>query len=51
VFTAAAVARLARERHVEVPICAAIDAILAGRLGIAEALDALMRRPLKMERG
>jgi glycerol-3-phosphate dehydrogenase (NAD(P)+) len=51
VFTAAAVARLARERRVEVPICAAIDAILAGRLGIAEALDALMRRPLKMERG
>ncbi len=51
VFTAAAVTRLAAERGAEVPICAAIDAILAGRLGIAEALEALMRRPLKMERG
>jgi glycerol-3-phosphate dehydrogenase (NAD(P)+) len=51
VFTAAAVTRVARERGVDVPICAAIDAILAGRLGICEALDTLMRRPLKMERG
>jgi glycerol-3-phosphate dehydrogenase (NAD(P)+) len=51
VFTAAAVTRLASERGVEVPICAAIDAILAGRLGIADAIEALMRRPLKMERG
>jgi glycerol-3-phosphate dehydrogenase (NAD(P)+) len=51
VFTAAAVTRLAQERGVDVPICAAIDAILAGRLGIGDALDALMRRPLKMERG
>ena len=51
VFTAAAVTRLAEERGVELPICAAIDAILAGRLGIEGALEALMRRPLKMERG
>ncbi len=51
VFTAAAVTRLAGEQGVELPICAAIDAILAGRLGIDEALEALMRRPLKMERG
>jgi glycerol-3-phosphate dehydrogenase (NAD(P)+) len=50
-FTAAAVTRLAQERNVELPICAAIDAILAGRLGIAEAIEALMRRPLKMESG
>ncbi len=51
VFTAAAVARLAEQQGVELPICAAIDAILAGRLGIDDALEALMRRPLRMERG
>ncbi len=51
VFTAAAVTRLAAELSVELPVCAAIDAILAGRIGIAEALEGLMRRPLKMERG
>jgi glycerol-3-phosphate dehydrogenase (NAD(P)+) len=51
VFTSAAVARLAKERGVDLPICAATDAILAGRLGIADALEALMSRPLKMERG
>jgi glycerol-3-phosphate dehydrogenase (NAD(P)+) len=51
VFTAAAVTRLARQGGVELPVCAAIDAILAGRLGISEALQALMRRSLKMERG
>jgi glycerol-3-phosphate dehydrogenase (NAD(P)+) len=49
VFTAAAAVRLARETGIELPICAAVDAILAGRLGIADALEALMRRPLKME--
>ncbi len=49
VFTAAAAIRLAREAGVELPICAAVDAILAGRLDIADALEALMRRPLKME--
>ncbi len=51
VFTAAAVTRVASERGIELPICTAIDAILSGRLGIADALEALMRRPLKMERG
>ena len=48
-FTAAAAIRLAREHGVELPICAAVDAILAGRLDIAAALEALMRRPLRME--
>jgi glycerol-3-phosphate dehydrogenase (NAD(P)+) len=49
VFTAAAVMRRAGERAVELPICAAVDAILAGRLDIEAALAGLMSRPLKHE--
>jgi glycerol-3-phosphate dehydrogenase (NAD(P)+) len=49
VFTAAAVVRLAARHGVEVPICAAVDAILAGRLDIASALEALMSRPIRTE--
>jgi glycerol-3-phosphate dehydrogenase (NAD(P)+) len=48
-FTAAAVMRLAERHAVEVPICAAVDAILAGRLDIAGALEALMSRPIRTE--
>jgi glycerol-3-phosphate dehydrogenase (NAD(P)+) len=49
VHTAAAVTRRARELGVEVPICAAVDAILAGRIEIEAALTGLMSRPLKHE--
>jgi glycerol-3-phosphate dehydrogenase (NAD(P)+) len=49
VFTAAAVMRRAQDLAVDLPICAAVDAILAGRLEIEAALQSLMRRPLKME--
>ncbi|MGH6916809.1 MAG: NAD(P)H-dependent glycerol-3-phosphate dehydrogenase, partial [Geminicoccaceae bacterium] len=49
VFTAAAVARLARQHRLDMPISAAVDAILEGRLDIEEALDGLMRRPIKPE--
>jgi glycerol-3-phosphate dehydrogenase (NAD(P)+) len=48
-FTAAAVMRLAARHGVEVPICAAVDAIIAGRLDIAAALESLMSRPIRME--
>jgi glycerol-3-phosphate dehydrogenase (NAD(P)+) len=48
-FTAAAVVRLAGRHGVEVPICAAVDAVLAGRLDIASALEALMSRPIRTE--
>jgi glycerol-3-phosphate dehydrogenase (NAD(P)+) len=48
-FTAGAVARLAAAHRLEMPISAAVDAILDGRLGIEQALDDLMRRPIKPE--
>jgi glycerol-3-phosphate dehydrogenase (NAD(P)+) len=49
VFTAGAVARLAAMHGLEMPISAAVDAILEGRLDIEAALDGLMRRPIRPE--
>jgi glycerol-3-phosphate dehydrogenase (NAD(P)+) len=49
VFTAGAIARLAAAHGLEMPISAAVDAILEGRLDIEEALDRLMRRPIRPE--
>ena len=48
-FSAAAIARLAAAHGLEMPISAAVDAILEGRLDIEQALDRLMRRPIKAE--
>jgi glycerol-3-phosphate dehydrogenase (NAD(P)+) len=49
VTTAAAVVRLAREKGVEMPIAAAVHAIIEGRIGVDDAIAALMQRPLKAE--
>jgi glycerol-3-phosphate dehydrogenase (NAD(P)+) len=49
VFTAAAVVRLAREKHVEMPITEAVHAVLEGRSTVDDAIAALMRRPFKAE--
>ncbi|GAB4355009.1 MAG: NAD(P)H-dependent glycerol-3-phosphate dehydrogenase [Oricola sp.] len=49
VFTAAAAARLARDKGIDAPIIFAVDAILSGRISIDEAVDGLMSRPLKTE--
>ncbi len=48
-FTARIAARIARERNVDAPIIGAVDEILEGRMTIAEALTALMTRPLRAE--
>src|SRR5690606_14041249 len=47
--TAGIGARIARENEIEAPIIEAVDAILAGRSTIREAVAALMARPLKSE--
>jgi glycerol-3-phosphate dehydrogenase (NAD(P)+) len=49
VFTAAAAVRLANAHGLDMPISAAVDAILDGRLDIDQALDTLMRRPIRSE--
>lgn len=48
-FTAEVLVAMARERGVEMPIAEAVDAILAGRWSVAEAIEALLMRPLKAE--
>jgi glycerol-3-phosphate dehydrogenase (NAD(P)+) len=50
VATAPAVVRLAARHGVEMPIAASVDAVVGGRLGIGEAIQGLLERPLKRER-
>ena len=47
--TAEALAALAAERGVEMPISAAVAEVVAGRMSVAEAIDNLLARPLKAE--
>jgi glycerol-3-phosphate dehydrogenase (NAD(P)+) len=49
VATAGIAARIAVERGIEAPITGAVDRILAGELGIREAVSELFARPLKSE--
>ncbi len=49
VASAPAVAALAARHGVDMPICAAVDAILAGRLSVDAAIDALLARPFSRE--
>jgi glycerol-3-phosphate dehydrogenase (NAD(P)+) len=49
-LTAPVLVALARARGVEMPIAAAVDAVIAGRLTLDAAIDALLHRPLKSER-
>lgn len=49
VATAPALTELARRHGVEMPICEAMDAVLAGRIGLDQAIDALLARPFRAE--
>jgi glycerol-3-phosphate dehydrogenase (NAD(P)+) len=48
-FTAPALVELARQKNVEMPIAAAIAAVLDGRLSVDAAIESLLARPLKSE--
>jgi glycerol-3-phosphate dehydrogenase (NAD(P)+) len=48
-FTAPVLARLAKERGVEMPIVGAVDALIAGRADVDQVLDALLTRPPRAE--
>ena len=50
VATAPAVRDLARSMGVQMPICEAVAAVLAGDLTLNKAIDGLLSRPLKTER-
>ncbi|MDX2274098.1 MAG: NAD(P)H-dependent glycerol-3-phosphate dehydrogenase [Hyphomonadaceae bacterium] len=49
--SAPAVVALAKKHGVEMPICEAVDAIVAGRIGVDEAIAALLSRPFRAEGG
>jgi glycerol-3-phosphate dehydrogenase (NAD(P)+) len=48
-FTAPVLARLARERGIDMPIVEAVDALIAGRARVEQVLEALLSRPPKAE--
>jgi glycerol-3-phosphate dehydrogenase (NAD(P)+) len=48
-FTAPVLARLARERGIDMPIVAAVDALIAGRANVDAVLEALLARPPRAE--
>ena len=48
-FTAPVLARLAREKEIDMPIVEAVDALIAGRANVDQALDALLSRPPRAE--
>jgi glycerol-3-phosphate dehydrogenase (NAD(P)+) len=48
-FTAPVLARLAREKGVDMPIVDAVDALIAGRADVDQALGALLSRPPRAE--
>jgi glycerol-3-phosphate dehydrogenase (NAD(P)+) len=49
VFTAAAVAKVAREKGVDMPICQAVHGIVEGKLTVDAAIEALLSRPQRAE--
>jgi len=48
-FTAPVLARLARDKGVDMPIVKAVDALIAGRANVDQVLDALLSRPPRAE--
>lgn len=49
VFTAPVLLEMAREKNVEMPIAAAVAAVLAEKMSVDEAIESLLTRPLKSE--
>jgi glycerol-3-phosphate dehydrogenase (NAD(P)+) len=47
--TASVLVEMARARGVDMPICEAVEAIIAGRIGVDGAVEALLARPSKSE--
>jgi glycerol-3-phosphate dehydrogenase (NAD(P)+) len=48
-FAAAVVSRLAKSLSIDMPVTDAVSAIIEGKLGIADAIDQLMTRPITTE--
>ena len=48
-FTAPVLVDMARAKDVEMPICAAVAAILDGRMSVGDAIEGLLTRPFRAE--
>jgi len=48
-FTAPVLARVSREKGIDMPIVNAVDALIAGRASVEQVLDELLSRPLRAE--
>ena len=48
-FTAPVLLEMARAKNVDMPISAAVAAVLAGKLSVDEAIESLLTRPIKSE--
>ena len=48
-FTAPVLLEMAAEKNIEMPIAAAVAALLAGKLSVDKAIESLMARPIKSE--
>jgi glycerol-3-phosphate dehydrogenase (NAD(P)+) len=49
IFTAPVLLEMARKKNVEMPISAAVAAVLSGKMSVDEAIESLLTRPLKPE--
>jgi glycerol-3-phosphate dehydrogenase (NAD(P)+) len=49
VFTAPVLLEMARARTIEMPICTAVAAVLAGKLNVDQAIESLLARPIREE--
>jgi glycerol-3-phosphate dehydrogenase (NAD(P)+) len=49
IFTAPVLLEMARAKNVEMPISAAVAAVLSGRMSVDKAIESLLTRPLKSE--
>jgi glycerol-3-phosphate dehydrogenase (NAD(P)+) len=49
VFTASAVAQIASVQGLDLPICAAVDAVVSGAASVDEAIEGLLARPFRAE--
>jgi len=49
VFTAAAVARMASEMKLDLPICQSVQSVVSGAMTVDEAIEDLLARPLRPE--
>ena len=48
-FTAPVLLEMARDKEVDMPIAAAVAAMLAGQMSVDEAIESLLARPLRTE--